>query len=42
MATFLANRIIKGQTSYARVPEQLKEAVANILRQKGYENLIDG
>lgn len=41
MATFLANRIIKGQTVYAKVPEQLKAAVANILRQKGFENLID-
>lgn len=40
MAAFLANRIIRGNTTYAKVPASLKEAVATILIQKGYENLI--
>lgn len=40
MAMFLANRIIRGQTTYDKVPASLKEAVAEILIDKGYENLI--
>ena len=40
MAAFFANRIIRGNTTYAKVPASLKEAVAKILTQKGHENLI--
>lgn len=40
MILFLVNRIIKGQTTFAKVPQSLKEAVAEVLRQKGREDLI--
>lgn len=40
MAMFLAKRIIKGQTTFAKVPPTLKEAVAEILINEGYSNLI--
>lgn len=40
MAAFLANRIIRGNSTYKKVPASLKEAVAKILTEKGYENLI--
>ena len=40
MAMFLAKRIIKGQTTFAKVPPTLKEAVAVILTKEGYSNLI--
>ena len=40
MAMFLAKRIIKGQTTFAKVPQTLKEEVADILTKEGYSNLI--
>lgn len=40
MAMFLAKRIIKGQSAFAKVPSSLKEAVADILVKEGYSNLI--
>lgn len=40
MAKFYALRIISGKTVFEKVPEQLKEAVAVILSEKGYSNLI--
>lgn len=40
MAMFLAKRIIKGQTTFAKVPPTLKEPVADILTKEGYSNLI--
>lgn len=40
MAAFLANRIIRGNTTYEKVPASLKEAVAKILIGKEHENLI--
>lgn len=40
MAMFLAKRIIKGQTTFAKVPPTLKEAVTDILTKEGYSNLI--
>lgn len=40
MAAFLANRIIRGNSTYEKVPASLRKAVAKILTEKGHENLI--
>lgn len=40
MAEFYAFRIIDGLTTYAKVPTLLKPAVAQILREMGFEHLI--
>lgn len=39
MAKFFAMRIIDGKTTFGKVPERLKEAVADILCAEGYPNL---
>ncbi len=36
MALFLARRIIKGQTTFDKVPKALKEEVKEILIKEGY------
>lgn len=40
MAAFLADRIIRGYSTYEKVPASLEEAVAEILTEKGYKELI--
>ncbi len=40
MAMFLARRIIKGLTTFAKVPQTLRKAVADILTKEGHSNLI--
>ena len=40
MAEFFAYRIIKGQTTYAKVPQLLKTRVAEILTEEGFQSLI--
>ena len=39
MAKLYAMRIIDGKTTFEKVPERLKEAVATILSEEGYSNL---
>ena len=41
MAEFLANRIIKGQTTFDRVPHALKEQVGEILTEAGFGHLAE-
>lgn len=40
MALFFARRIERGETEFERVPGALREQVARILREEGYERLI--
>ena len=40
MAEFYAYRIIAGYTTYAKVPQKYKPAVAEVLRQMDMEELI--
>lgn len=40
IALFFATRIINQNSEYKRVPKLIKEQVADILREKGYEHLI--
>jgi hypothetical protein len=40
MAKFLAMRIIENKTTFDKVPDALKEAVATILSEQGFSNLV--
>ncbi len=40
MAVLWTNKIIEGEKTYAQVPAKLKDAVADILRERGREDLI--